>query len=318
MSFTERAAASSTSTGGGNVLNQINTTANGQLVLVYHYLPLTCLNAGAFRIIQPNEPSGYSDGLETSGNQAPIPGTIGTDFINVTLDSSDVPNNNFGEVKASLSGYVYYDINDNGLREAGEPGIPGTTVTLTGTDSNGQSVNQNTATNSAGYYAFTNLAAGTYALAETQPAGYLDGKDTIGSQGGKTANDRFDDIPLPGGTNGVNNNFGEIRPPGATQTPTPPVTGTVHPSTVTMTPGPVQTQTVGATPTPVNEVRGQKTPGVPATGQGIMSHTRFNIAIAALVLLAVSGWLAYVGGGQRRTAEATADDEDAGFGPDEP
>jgi SdrD B-like domain len=319
VSFTESAAAASNTTGGGNVLNQINTSASGQVVLDYHYVPITRLRPGAYTLVQPNEPPGYSDGYETSGNQAPIPGTIGTDRIPVTVGSSDVPNNNFGELKASLSGYVYYDPNDNGLKEPGERGIPNTTVTLTGVDASGQAVSKSTTTDGAGFYAFPGLAGGTYILTETQPAGYLDGKDTIGSQGGKTQNDKFFDIPLPGGANGINNNFGELLPPGPTPTPTVTSTTTTPVSTGTVagarTQNPLGPTT---TPTPLDLTRGERTSGVPGTGGGLMSHTGFNIALAALALLAVSGWLAYIGAGQRRTAEVPADDEDAGFGPGEP
>src|SRR5260221_2122291 len=41
---------------------------------------------------------------------------------------------------------------------------------------------------------FTNLRPGTYTLTETQPAGFLDGKDMIGTPGGTTANDVFSAI----------------------------------------------------------------------------------------------------------------------------
>ena len=42
--------------------------------------------------------------------------------------------NNFGELKpASLTGFVFNDANNDGSR-AGDTGIPGATVTLTGTN----------------------------------------------------------------------------------------------------------------------------------------------------------------------------------------
>src|SRR5262249_44934747 len=59
-----------------------------------------------------------------------------------------------------------------------------------------------------------NLRPGTYSIVETQPRAFLDGKDTIGTQGGSTSNDRFFDIVLGAGVNGVNNNFGELPRPG--------------------------------------------------------------------------------------------------------
>src|SRR5207248_2958804 len=92
-----------------------------------------------------------------------------------------------------------------------ESSIPGTTVTLTGTDDLGNPVSQTATTGATGLYSFTNLRPGTYQLNETQPAGYLDGRDTIGTPGGTTTNDQFAAINLVAGFSGVNNNFGELR-----------------------------------------------------------------------------------------------------------
>ena len=122
-------------------------------------------------------------------------------------------NNNFGEILASsIGGYVYYDANNDGTFQGTESPIPGTTVTLTGTDDLGNPVTMSMATLADGSYLFSGLRPGTYQLTETQPAAYLDGKDTIGTPGGTTSNDQFSNIALPAGFNGVNNNFGEIRP----------------------------------------------------------------------------------------------------------
>ena len=43
---------------------------------------------------------------------------------------------------------------------------------------------------------------------ETQPAGYLDGKDTAGSTGGTVTNDLISTISLGAGVSSTNNNFG--------------------------------------------------------------------------------------------------------------
>jgi len=64
-----------------------------------------------------------------------------------------------------------------------------------------------------GSYRFDNLRPGTYAIAEAQPAGYLDGKDTIGTQGGSSATqDQFTNVGVASGTTGTDNNFGELVP----------------------------------------------------------------------------------------------------------
>src|SRR5205823_2145350 len=101
-------------------------------------------------------------------------------------------NNNFGELlAASLAGNVYYDANNDGTFQGTESGIGSATVTLTGTDDLGGAVSLSTTTSGSGAYSFGGLRPGTYTLTETQPAGYLDGKDTLGTPGGTTTNDKF-------------------------------------------------------------------------------------------------------------------------------
>ena len=127
--------------------------------------------------------------------------TGGTNSANDELSAITVPangesfNNNFGELlqRGSLSGYVYVDegagggTRDDGVKQAGETPIPGTTVTLFRVV-NGQTTSlSQTTTDTAGFYQFNDLAPGTYEVRETQPAPYLDGKDTPGSTGGSNA-----------------------------------------------------------------------------------------------------------------------------------
>jgi hypothetical protein len=111
---------------------------------------------------------------------------------------------------SSLSGFVYADVNNNGIIDPGELGISNVTVTLTGTDFLGNPVNRVTATAANGFYIFMGLLAGNYTIIETQPANWIDGKDTIGTPGGTAGNDILFGIMLPGGFDGVQNNFGEL------------------------------------------------------------------------------------------------------------
>jgi sarcosine oxidase gamma subunit len=119
----------------------------------------------------------------------------------------------------SFAGVVYNDQNDNGVDDSGEPGINGVTVTLTGTDQNGNPVLQTTTTSTiggvAGSYNFTQLQPGTYNITETPPAGYLDGSDTAGTAGGTVGDDTITNITIPdsgGGVNETGYNFGNILP----------------------------------------------------------------------------------------------------------
>jgi protocatechuate 3,4-dioxygenase beta subunit len=131
-------------------------------------------------------------------------------FSNLSIDFGliDQPAN------AKISGFVYVDPNINGIRETGERPIPGTKVTLTGTDTTGATINRVTFTDNKGFYEFTQLPPGKYTVIETQPAGILfDGLDTPGSSGGTVpVSDKISNIVLNANDNSVNNNFGEIPP----------------------------------------------------------------------------------------------------------
>jgi len=80
------------------------------------------------------------------------------------------------EVPAVVSGSVYVDANNNGVRDGGEAGIPGVTVKLI--DVCG--CTRSTTTDCNGDYAFYCVPPSTYKIVECQPAGYCDGLDSRG------------------------------------------------------------------------------------------------------------------------------------------
>ncbi|PMP84949.1 MAG: hypothetical protein C0183_05490, partial [Roseiflexus castenholzii] len=137
-----------------------------------------------------------------------LPGDDPTERVQTPVESSDT----LTIRSNSLSGFVYVDSDNDGVFDTGENGIGSVTITLSGTDHLGNSVLLTTTTTITGFYRFDNLYPGVYTLLETQPSGYLDGTDAIGTQGGATGNDVLSTIVLPvdTSTNGENNNFGEI------------------------------------------------------------------------------------------------------------
>lgn len=199
--------------GSGNVVSQINTTAEAQVTVTYTYTPASCLRPGNYTILQ-RQPDGYLDGRESRNGEV-LANSVGTDAIPVTMTNQDLPNNDFGELRpSSLHGCVYVDLNNNGIKEPTEAVIPAVMIRLTGTDDLGTVGARFTNTGSDGCYRFDTLRPGTYQLDENHPTNFLDGKDTIGSLGGTTINDRHSNIPLPQGMDGVNYNFGELLPTG--------------------------------------------------------------------------------------------------------
>src|SRR5262249_12579012 len=142
-------------------------------------------------------PSGYLVGTTSVGTvNGTLDGTVvttGTIGSIVMAESQTGINYNFGEVKpVTVAGTVYEDSDDNGTLDSGETGIAGVTLTLTGTNGLGQSIPVTTPTASDGSYSFAtdgsgaSLRPGTYQIAETQPSGFLQASNAVGTVNGTT------------------------------------------------------------------------------------------------------------------------------------
>ena len=104
-----------------------------------------------------------------------------------------------------LGGYVYLDVNNNGIKDAAELALPNIPVTLAG------EVSMTVPTDANGWYEFRDIPPGQYDVLETQPAAFVDGKDTAGEPlYGHVANDTFYDMQLPSQTVAMHYNFGEM------------------------------------------------------------------------------------------------------------
>jgi hypothetical protein len=94
----------------------------------------------------------------------------------------------------AIGDFVFNDLNGNGIQDAGEPGLAGSTVTLF--DANGN-IMGTTTTTAAGTYQFGNLPPGTYSVSFTTPAGFVPTGSNLGG------NDNTDSDPINGVVTGI-------------------------------------------------------------------------------------------------------------------
>src|SRR5262249_47805457 len=149
--------------------------------------------------LQPSDATGYSV-LETQpAGLLPGRNSVGSvnglvngqlasplmDMITHVVLTNRGINYNFGELQpAGVAGFVYIDAKDNGINDSGESPIAGTTLTLSGTDDQGGQVSFTITTAADGSYGFQGLRPGNYLLMETQPAGFIPGRNTVGAING--------------------------------------------------------------------------------------------------------------------------------------
>ena len=151
--------------------SQIKTNPQGE----YSFIA----QEGAYTVVE-TDPIGYSS---TTPNAASA--SIAAENDTVVVNFGDFG----GEIFGTLEGHIFEDINEDGIMNAGESGIPNATLRMSSGDS--------TMSNSSGYYSF-NLAPGVYSITEADPPGYT--STTVNS---------YVDIPIVVDTTVVRN-FGDV------------------------------------------------------------------------------------------------------------
>jgi serine-aspartate repeat-containing protein C/D/E len=208
----------------GNYVTTGHTTTTN-LLGQYEFGISLGLQPGTYQVreVQPNgyvsvgAVSGLLNGNElgktVSGNKNVLTG------ISFPLGDSHGTRLDFAEAQpVQIRGFVYSDLDDDGVRDNGENGIGGIEVQIVSIETTSGTINQTIRTNSDGSYRFEGLPPGRYQVIQReQPVGYLDGKDTPGTihgqtRGRSTVNDQITDIELRGAEQGVEYNFGEILP----------------------------------------------------------------------------------------------------------
>ncbi len=140
----------------GGALASTTTNASG----VYSFGGLM---PGNYVVVETNL-SGYTDvsDRDTAPDGDALDANVVVDNrvpVALTVGELDAGNDFVDERKASIGDFVWADLDGDGIQDAGEPGIAGTTVTLR--NSSGVSLGTTT-TDANGLYSFTNLSPGQY------------------------------------------------------------------------------------------------------------------------------------------------------------
>ena len=153
----------------GDTAVETRTSGTGE----YAFVGLT---PGAYTVVE-TDPEGY---LSVTSN---------TGFANLNENSS--VNLNFADQQeGTVSGYVFDDRNGDGVQGSSELGIRGVTIQLN--NSAGEEIG-NATSSGDGSYQFSGIAAGSYFVLETDPAGYSSTTSnevsiTLGTGGATSAN----------------------------------------------------------------------------------------------------------------------------------
>lgn len=130
-------------------------------------------------------------------------GAGGTATVTVNMTVADF-------IPSSLAGFIFEDLNHDGIRQAGEPGVVGVPVTLTGNGATA-GVNIPTTTGQDGSYSFANLAPGPYDITHPDLPGLIQ-TVTPGKPGGEAGDDGeivYDNLAQ--NSNIEDNNFAQSR-----------------------------------------------------------------------------------------------------------
>ena len=139
------------------------------------------------------------------------------DIADIRLNSDeDGVQYDFCEHKpAVLSGFVFEDDSNDGLRDSNEAPIAGVNVQLFDERDN---IVAEAITDARGRYAFEGLMPGVYAVRQSHPEQYIDGLDSAGAVDGEprghamNPGDQIVDISIGWGQTGEEYNFGELKP----------------------------------------------------------------------------------------------------------
>lgn|GEM_PF-640630 len=147
-------------------------------------------------VADPGQEDSDADGLGDVCDPDPYPVPAATDTV---VFEADAPGTLAG---SAITGSVFVDADEDGARDASEDGVPGTPLSLTGTDAGGEPVTASTTTAADGTWTFDGLLPGRYtvvadATTTAVAVGTLAGA-ADGSSGGTLAANAVADVVLAG------------------------------------------------------------------------------------------------------------------------
>ena len=150
----------------------------------YYQFGNVCAGTYEVDVDESTVPSGFTATLQDVGDDTTDNDSSGGPVI-VTLpfDGASDQTIDFGfhtPCTGTIGDFVWNDLNQNGIQDPGEPGIPGVQLQLT-------PGNQTATTDATGFYQFTGLCAGTYEVAVVTPPPGMLASPTL--QGGDTTVD---------------------------------------------------------------------------------------------------------------------------------
>jgi hypothetical protein len=137
----------------------------------------------------------YVDGVKSDANQCASVYASGT----TPGETHEIIFGNF--MNATKGGVKFEDVNGNGTKDAGDNGLSGWTINLTGTDGMGNAVSKTTTTDVNGNYSFS-VPPGTYKVCEVLKTGWTQTYPT---------GDGCHYVTLTSGQADTDNNFGNFK-----------------------------------------------------------------------------------------------------------
>lgn len=162
----------------------IEVNLNGTDVFNQQVVKSTTSDASGQYIFTDLLPGNYSLSISKPGNYEFTAANQGntdvdSDFINGSTNSIQLVSDDHRKdidaglfLPSNLGDFVWVDLNANGMQDAGEPGLEGVNVVLSGTSGSGQSIQKTTVTDTNGRYNFDLLPPGSYQISMTAPSSY--------------------------------------------------------------------------------------------------------------------------------------------------